>query len=326
MFVGNVQTIRKRVKNKQSKKKYKKNERKKIEWKSENSKKKKEKRKSSEKEGGGVARILFFNWVIYDPSDDLRSYSDDDCFVFTVRKKTTRSSWFFFFFARHSPFLPSRFFLASLNLSAFSPPFFLLRTTRRQTSNVLFCYVSASFSAYTLAYASSCEDFSFFPFSFFFFARCGLGKKDSARKKKILEAAKRNEHSRRTMGLGVPTMLLIFMGFFGLKRCVHVGDFLSSPASHRCGCFIGIVKSLRLERIFFSSRRAPDQTLGSPTRAKVTKSSRKNSWKKSWKNSRLNEIRAKTVIMNSDVVISCWTSCITSNYRCFLTTDRPNYR
>ena len=115
--------------------------------------------------------------MIYDPSDDLRSYSDDDCFVFTVRKKTTRSSWFFFFFARHSPFLPSRFFLASLNLSAFSPPFFLLRTTRRQTSNVLFCYVSASFSAYTLAYASSCEDFSFFPFSFFFFCALRTRKK-----------------------------------------------------------------------------------------------------------------------------------------------------
>lgn len=113
--------------------------------------------------GGGVARILFFNWVIYDPSDDLRSYSDDDCFVFTVRKKTTRSSSFFFF-ACHSPFLPSLFFLACLNLSAFFPPFFLLRTTRRQTSNVLFRYILASFSAYTLACASSSEGFSFFPF------------------------------------------------------------------------------------------------------------------------------------------------------------------
>lgn len=124
----------------------------------------KKERVAKKREGGGVARILFFNWVIYDPSDDLRSYSDDDCFVFTVRKKTTRSSSFFFFFACHSPFLPSLFFLACLNLSAFFPPFFLLRTTRRQTSNVLFRYILASFSAYTLACASSSEGFSFFPF------------------------------------------------------------------------------------------------------------------------------------------------------------------
>lgn len=301
MFVGNVQTIRKRVKNKQSKKKYKKNERKKIEWKSENSKKN-EKRKSSEKErGGGVARILFFNWVIYDPSDDLRSYSDDDCFVFTVRKKTTRSSSFFFFLlATLLSFLRCFFLLVSICLLFFHHFFCYVLLVVRQAT----CYFATSWLLFPRIHLHAPlprKAFHFFPF----FARCGLGKKDSARKKKILEAAKGNERSRRTMGLGVPTMLLIFMGFFGLKRCVYVGDFPSSPAGHRCGCFIRIVKSLRLERIFFSSRRAPDETLGSLTRAKITKSSRKNSWKKSWKNSRLNEIHAKTVIMNCDVVISC---------------------
>lgn len=325
MFVGNVQTIRKRVKNKQSKKKYKKNERKKIEWKSENSKKKNEKRKSSEKERGGVARILFFNWVIYDPSDDLRSYSDDDCFVFTVRKKTTRSSSFFFFLlATLLSFLRFLFLLLSICLLFLYHFFCCVLLVVRQAT----CYFATSrllFPRIHLHTLLPRKVFHFFPFSLFF-ARCGLGKKDSARKKKILEAAKGNERSRRTMGLGVPTMPLIFMGFFGLKRCVHVGDFPSSPSSHRCGCFIRIVKSLRLERIFFSSRKAPDETLGSPTRAMVTKSSRKNSWKKSWKNSRLNEIYAKTVIMNCDVVISCWASCKSNNYRCFVTTDRPNYR
>lgn len=43
-------------------------------------------------------RILFFKRVIYDRGDDLRSYND--CFVFTVRKKTILSFFFFssFFF------------------------------------------------------------------------------------------------------------------------------------------------------------------------------------------------------------------------------------
>lgn len=149
MFVGNVQTIRKRVKNKQSKKKYKKNERKKIEWKSENSKKN-EKRKSSEKErGGGVARILFFNWVIYDPSDDLRSYSDDDCFVFTVRKKTTRSSSFFFFCLPLS--FPSFAVFSCLSQSVcfFSTIFFATYYSSSDKQRVISLHLGFFFRVYT---------------------------------------------------------------------------------------------------------------------------------------------------------------------------------
>lgn len=325
MFVGNVQTIRKRVKNKQSKKKYKKNERKKIEWKSENSKKKNEKERVAKKRGGGGCADIIFQLGDIRPERRftelqrrrlLRFYSPekDNSFFFV----------FFFLLATLLSFLRFLFLLLSICLLFLYHFFCYVLLVVRQAT----CYFATSrllFPRIHLHTLLPRKVFHFFPFSLFF-ARCGLGKKDSARKKKILEAAKGNERSRRTMGLGVPTMPLIFMGFFGLKRCVHVGDFPSSPSSHRCGCFIRIVKSLRLERIFFSSRKAPDETLGSPTRAMVTKSSRKNSWKKSWKNSRLNEIYAKTVIMNCDVVISCWASCKSNNYRCFVTTDRPNYR
>lgn len=177
MFVGNVQTIRKRVKNKQSKKKYKKNERKKIEWKSENSKKKKEKRKSSEKEGGGVARILFFNWVIYDPSDDLRSYSDDDCFVFTVRKKTTRSSWFFFFFCSPLSFPSFAFFSCfSQSVCFFSTIFFATYYSSSDKQRVILLRLGFFFRVYTCIRFLLWR-FFVFPFFFFFFLRAADSEK-----------------------------------------------------------------------------------------------------------------------------------------------------
>lgn len=165
MFVGNVQTIRKRVKNKQSKKKYKKNERKKIEWKSENSKKKNEKERVAKKRDGrgGSADIIF----------QLGDIRPERRFTELQRRRLLRfyspekdNSFFFVFFfllATLLSFLRCFFLLLSICL-LFLHHFFLLRTTRRQTSNVLFRYILASFSAYTLAYASSSEGFSFFPF------------------------------------------------------------------------------------------------------------------------------------------------------------------
>lgn len=260
----------------------------------------KKERVAKKREGGGSADIIFQlgdirperRFTELQRRRLLRFYSPekDNSFFFVL----------FFLLATLLSFLRCFFLLVSICLLFFHHFFCYVLLVVRQAT----CYFATSWLLFPRIHLHAPlprKAFHFFPF----FARCGLGKKDSARKKKILEAAKGNERSRRTMGLGVPTMLLIFMGFFGLKRCVYVGDFPSSPAGHRCGCFIRIVKSLRLERIFFSSRRAPDETLGSLTRAKITKSSRKNSWKKSWKNSRLNEIHAKTVIMNCDVVISC---------------------
>lgn len=121
--------------------------------------------------------------MIYDPGDDLRSYNDDDCFVFTVSgRKITRSSssffsfllllFFFFFCSHHS--------LLSQSFNFFLQPFFfasatcyLLLAPRQVTRCLTTSQLLFPRTLYSRTLLSQNASF----LSPFFFLRCGRRRK-----------------------------------------------------------------------------------------------------------------------------------------------------